>query len=132
MPLGLAYRVIGMQLHLFVLNALPQALDEEVVPPGALAVHAELDPVGPRSGEEGDAGEVVAALVVVEDPRAAGGPLTVEDFRGLFGSGNTAQAAVECGGLSDGIMRAIKGRRFGSLRRCSGDGACRNSARNFE
>ena len=40
-PLGLGHRVIGMQVHFLVLDALPQALDEEVVAPGPSAVHAE-------------------------------------------------------------------------------------------
>jgi hypothetical protein len=42
---SLDHRVIGMQIHFFALGTLPQALEEEVVAPGALVVHAELDTV---------------------------------------------------------------------------------------
>ncbi len=42
---SLGHRVIGMQIHVFILDTLPQALDEEIVAPGSLAVHAELDAV---------------------------------------------------------------------------------------
>ena len=31
-----------MQIHLLVLHRLPQALDEHIVPPGAIPIHAEL------------------------------------------------------------------------------------------
>ena len=34
---------IGPQVDLLVFDGPPQALDEDVVPPGALAVHADLD-----------------------------------------------------------------------------------------
>jgi hypothetical protein len=59
-----------MQVHFLVLDALPQALDKEVVAPGASTVHAELDPVVLHSPDEGRAGEL-AALVGVQDPGAA-------------------------------------------------------------
>jgi hypothetical protein len=34
-----------MQIHFFGLDTLPPALDEAIVAPGSLAVHAELDAV---------------------------------------------------------------------------------------
>jgi len=49
-----------MQIHLFVLHALPEALDEEIVAPGVLAVHAELDAVLPHYPDKGGAGELAA------------------------------------------------------------------------
>ena len=59
-----------MQVHLLVLDALPEALDEEVVAPGPLAVHAELDAVLLDHTDKGRAGEL-APLVGVQDCRAA-------------------------------------------------------------
>src|SRR5205809_6424184 len=41
--LGAADRVIGMQVHLFVLDRAPQALYEDVVAPTGAPVHADLD-----------------------------------------------------------------------------------------
>jgi len=62
-----------MQVHLFVFDALPEALDQEVVPPSALAVHAELDAVLLDHTDKGGASEM-APLVGVEDPGADVGP----------------------------------------------------------
>src|SRR5512139_3799611 len=78
-----------MEVDLFVLDALPQALDEEVVAPGALAVHAELDAVLLDPGDEGRAGEL-APLVGVEDPGAA-----VLADRGLQG----VETKIYCHGI---------------------------------
>ncbi len=64
---GLRHRVVGVEVDLLVLHALPEALDEEVVPPGTLPVHAEGDTVRLNQIDEGGAGEL-AALVGVEDP----------------------------------------------------------------
>ena len=67
---GLGDALIGMQVDMLVFHALPQPLDEHVVDPAPLAVHADLDPVGFE-----DPGEVVtcelAALIGVEDLRRA-------------------------------------------------------------
>ena len=41
--LGGRHRVVGMQLELFVLDRLPQPLDEHAVAPGAAPVHADLN-----------------------------------------------------------------------------------------
>src|SRR4029077_953311 len=62
--------VVGPQIYFLVFDAAPQPLDEHVVPPGALAVHADGDAVvGEHSGER-RAGEL-RALVGVEDLRLA-------------------------------------------------------------
>src|SRR5271169_2543722 len=67
---GLADAVVGPQIDLLVLDAAPQALDEHVVAPGALAVHADRNAVaGERAGER-RTGEL-RALVGVEDVRLA-------------------------------------------------------------
>jgi len=39
------HRVVGVQIHFLKLEALPQPLDKDVVAPGAVAVHADLDAV---------------------------------------------------------------------------------------
>src|SRR5262245_31286233 len=67
---GLADAVVGAQIHLLVLDAAPQPLDEHIVAPGAPAVHADGDPVFDQHASECRAGEL-AALVRVEDLRLA-------------------------------------------------------------
>src|SRR5512135_310883 len=63
---GLRNAVVGVQVHLFVLQRLPQPLDEDVVAPGSLAIHADLHAKGRQRVCEGLGGEL-AALVTVED-----------------------------------------------------------------
>ena len=66
---GLGDALVGMQVDVLVLHALPQPLDEHVVDPAPLAVQADPDGVGLEN-----LGEVVAcelaALIGVEDLRA--------------------------------------------------------------
>src|SRR5215218_9721138 len=65
---GLGDRVVSSEVDLLVLDRSPEPLNEDVVAPGTLAVHADGDPVpGQRTGE-GLAGEL-AALIGVEDLR---------------------------------------------------------------
>src|SRR5438105_361103 len=67
---GFADALVGPQIHLLVFDASPQTLDEHVVAPGALAIHADrYSPLGKRAGER-RAGEL-AALIHVEDFRLA-------------------------------------------------------------
>ena len=61
--------VVGLEIHLFVLDALPQSFDEAVIPPATLAVHADPDVVRLQQASEFAAGELTA-LVGVEDLRA--------------------------------------------------------------
>ena len=61
---------LGPQIHLLVFDRAPQPLDEHVVPPGALAIHADRDAVALEHAGEGRAGEL-RALVGVEDLRLA-------------------------------------------------------------
>ena len=49
---------VGLQVDLLVFDALPDALDEDVVAPGALAIHADPDAVGDQQAGEGGAGEL--------------------------------------------------------------------------
>src|SRR5688572_2597243 len=70
---GLGDRVVSSEVDLLVLDRSPEPLDEDVVAPGTLAVHADGDPIsGQRTGES-LAGEL-AALIGVEDlwPAVAG------------------------------------------------------------
>jgi hypothetical protein len=54
--------------HLLVFDGPPQALDEDVVSPGAFPIHADLDLVLEQQAGEGDAGELGAldALLFVK------------------------------------------------------------------
>src|SRR3954447_12743702 len=67
---GRADGVVGPQVNLLVLDRPPQALDEDVVAPRALAVHADGDPGLPQHAGEGVAGEL-RALIRIEDLRPA-------------------------------------------------------------
>ena len=57
---GFADGVVGMQIDLFVFDRLPEPLDEDIVPPGTLAVHADLNLLGQQHFRELDAGELAA------------------------------------------------------------------------
>ena len=57
---------IGPQVHLLVFDCSPQALDKNIVPPGAFAIHADLDPVLHQKTGEGGTGKL-GALIGVED-----------------------------------------------------------------
>lgn len=57
-----------MQVNLLVLDRFPEAFDEYVIAPAALAIHADLNAVLPKQANEGRTGEL-AALVSVHDFR---------------------------------------------------------------
>src|SRR3954471_23996935 len=62
---GFGDRSVGMQVYVFVFQASPQPLDEDVVHAPALAVHADPDAFStPVNGE-------LTALIGVEDLRPA-------------------------------------------------------------
>lgn len=63
-------RVVGLEIHLLILDGSPEAFDKDVVPPAAFAIHADLDAMFLEGAGEFDAGEL-AALVGVEDFRLA-------------------------------------------------------------
>jgi len=65
---GLGDRVVRTQVDLLVFDAAPQPLDEHVVEPAPLAVHADADTGALEPVGEGAAGKL-AALVGVEIPR---------------------------------------------------------------
>src|SRR5271168_3834509 len=67
---GLGDAVVGPQIDLLVFDRSPEPLDEDVVAPGALAVHADPDAVVGQKAGEGCAGKL-AALVGVENLRLA-------------------------------------------------------------
>lgn len=63
---GFADKALGSQENLLVFDRAPQAFDENIVPPGAAAVHADCDLIAKHDAGEGHAGGL-AALVGVED-----------------------------------------------------------------
>src|SRR5215204_1134958 len=63
---SLADAFVGAQIQLLVFDAAPQPLDEHVVPPSALAIHADRNAVAAEDASEGLAGEL-RALIRVED-----------------------------------------------------------------
>ncbi len=67
---GVADAVVGSQVDLLVLDAAPQALDEHVVAPCALAVHADRNAVAGEGAGECRTGEL-RTLVRVEYVRLA-------------------------------------------------------------
>ncbi len=72
-PRSFGNRLVGVQLDLFVVDCFPWPLDENVVPPAALAVHADADVMRLEQAGELEAGEL-AALIRVENlgPPVAG------------------------------------------------------------
>src|SRR5207244_7759390 len=66
----LADAVIGPQVHLLVFDAAPEPFDKHVVPPRALAVHADRDAVVGEHAGKSLSGEL-RALIRVEDLRLA-------------------------------------------------------------
>jgi len=52
-PPGGRYRVVTVQINLFILHGFPKPFDEHVVAPAALAIHADLDFVLFKHADEG-------------------------------------------------------------------------------
>src|SRR5215208_8282943 len=67
---SLGNRVVSSEVDLLVLDRSPETLDDDVVAPGTLAIHADRDPVPGQHAGEDLAGEL-AALIGVEDLRPA-------------------------------------------------------------
>lgn len=67
---GIGDAGVGVQIHLLVFDRFPDALDEDVVAPGALSVLADGDLVFDQHAGEGLAGEL-ASLIAIEDLRLA-------------------------------------------------------------
>ena len=68
--LGLADAVVGMQIHLFVFDTLPESFHEYMIPPTTGDIHADLNAVVFQQPSELQAGEL-APLVSIEDVRCA-------------------------------------------------------------
>jgi hypothetical protein len=58
-----ANAAVGVQVDLFVFDRFPDALDEDIVAPRALAVHADRDFVGDQNVGEGLAGELAVLKI---------------------------------------------------------------------
>src|ERR1700729_663773 len=67
---SLADAVVGAQIDLLILHGAPEAFNEDVVPPGAPAVHADGDGILAQHAGEIGAGELTA-LIEIEDLWAA-------------------------------------------------------------
>src|SRR5450756_2176315 len=67
---GLADAVVGVQIHLLIFDAAPKPLDEDIIPPGPFAVHADCNVVVGEHTGEGRASEL-RALICVEYLRLA-------------------------------------------------------------
>lgn len=63
---GLADAVVGSEIDLLVFDRAPEPLDENVVPPRSLAVHADGDGLPQKEAGEVGAGEL-APLIRVEN-----------------------------------------------------------------
>ena len=63
---GLGHAVVGSEIHLLVFDAAPQSLNEDVVVPRALPVHADRDAILDQHANERHAREL-RALAYVED-----------------------------------------------------------------
>ena len=87
---GFRHVGVGFQIDLLVFDTLPDPLDKDVVPPGSLSIHADLDAVGDQKACEGRTGEL-AALIGIEDLRLA-----------IAGDGLIDSLDVEVGIHSDG------------------------------
>ncbi|PXW89905.1 hypothetical protein C8R34_10362 [Nitrosomonas sp. Nm84] len=72
--------VVGVQIYLFVFNALPKPFDKYMITPATLTVHADLDTVIFQQPGEFQAGES-ATLVSIEGIRLA---MLVYDFLHRF------------------------------------------------
>jgi hypothetical protein len=80
MGAGLGDAGAGPQVHLLVFDGSPQALHEDFVTPGALAVHADPDLAGGQNLDE-VGGPGLTALIAVED---LGRAVTCERFLRSF------------------------------------------------
>ena len=96
------HRLVGVQVHLLVLYRTPESLDENVVPPAAFPVHADLDLATAEDVQELHAGEL-RALIGVEDLG------TPEAGKGLLQRGD-AEVARERDGETPGKDLATRPR----------------------
>src|SRR3954468_1850979 len=67
---GLGDGAVSSEVDLLVLDRSPEPLDEDIVAPSALAVHADPDPITGQYPGEDFAGEL-ATLIGIEDLRPA-------------------------------------------------------------
>ena len=99
---GMADRLVGLQVDLFVLDAAPYPLDEHVIAPASLAVHRQPDaPAQYGRGER--ARRELAALIGVHKVRQ---PVTSERFFQCLDSvyGLARRSPAEIGGRHTGRL----------------------------
>lgn len=73
---GVRDAVVGPEINLLVLDGLPQAFNEQIVPPAAFAVHRDADLMIPKHRDKVSARKL-RALIGVEDLRLA---IAIEGF----------------------------------------------------
>src|SRR5690606_26983220 len=65
-PTGLGHSLVGVEVDLLVFDRTPEPLDEDIVPPRALAIHRDGDLRLLQHGGEVDGGEL-RSLIRIED-----------------------------------------------------------------
>ena len=66
---GLGHAGIGPQVDLLVFDGPPKALDKDIVPPSALAIHADFNLAGGQNLDEFGRGELAALDVLLRVKR---------------------------------------------------------------
>ncbi len=96
---SLVYGCVGLEIHLLVFDGAPQPFDEHVVPPTAIAVHADVDRVGLQAVCEGLGGELRPLSVLnicgaPKRPRASSKASTQESASMVVASRKASTARV--------------------------------------
>ena len=82
---GRAHAVVGLQIHPFVFDAAPQALDKDIVTPGAAPVHRQLAAAGENDICEFHRRELAALIRIDDLRRAVAGKGLLDHFPGVHG-----------------------------------------------
>ncbi len=121
--------LVGVEIHLLVFDALPEAFYEYVVAPAAFPIHADLDAVVFQQPGEFEAGEL-ATLIGVDDLRGTrGGQRLLDRFETEVGGQRIGQPPRQhptAGPIQDRtqVHEAPAHRNVGDIRRPDVIGAC--------
>ena len=72
---GLAWRIVLIEIDLFVFEASPEPFREDVVDGPAFSVHADLDVLGLEAIQVAIAGEMAPLIAVEDDGKRRSGPV---------------------------------------------------------